>query len=454
MQAWTFERKLLVAALIGWAVIAALNLAWGPPLGHDESAFALVGRGAGGWLYRSRGIAALAHVGLALGGADWQMRLVMAVVNFGVVLAVYAVGRAVFSPRTGAWAAAVIVTAHPMAARSAELLGDLSGMAGVVAGVAVLAGELARPGGPRWRLVLAAPAFAAAFYFRYGSAPVIAIAGLAALGLWWRAILARPAPVIVTALVLAALLVPHFRDSITVTGSALGVLKFSSGVPRRAYWGEGLVTYLTSDPFVYYGAIVAPVIVGGLVGLVVHFRTRAAWFVAIVAIGQVVAIGIQSHGQPRYVFIAVALFVVLGAEAWRALVAPRLGRFATRLGLAAVGLAWLALAVAIVPYNLRITNSRQTLMAAAATIRADHAAHPGAPCTVLSLVAWQLMWYTGCDGYVTRAMGHDVPGQPDARYLVSTPYGSVDGAQFAAERGLTARELPTGQPHSRVWLLH
>src|SRR5581483_10765705 len=45
MQAWTFERKLLVAALIGWAVIAALNLGWGPPLGHDESAFALVGRG-------------------------------------------------------------------------------------------------------------------------------------------------------------------------------------------------------------------------------------------------------------------------------------------------------------------------------------------------------------------------------------------------------------------------
>jgi hypothetical protein len=342
-----------------------------------------------------------------------------------------------------------------MVARNAELLSDLPAMAGVLAGVAVLAGELPRAGGPRWRIALAAPAFAAAFYLRYGSAPVIAIAGVAALALWWRAILARPAPVIATVVVFAVLLVPHLRDSIAHTGSALGVLRFSSGVPRRAYWGEGLVTYLTSNPFVYYGALVAPVIVGALIGLVGLFRTRAAWFLAIVAFGQVIAIGIQSHGQPRYVFIAVGLLVVLGVEDWRRLVAPRLaGARATQIGLGLVGAAWLAVAVAIVPYDLRIAHNRESLLAAVATIRADRAAHEGAPCAVFATVAWQLMWYSGCEGYVAQLLHWGLPGAPDARYLASTPYGTIDGPAFAAAHHTTARELPTGDPRARVWVIH
>ncbi|HEX4422437.1 MAG TPA: glycosyltransferase family 39 protein, partial [Kofleriaceae bacterium] len=188
---WTFERKLLGAAVLGWAVVATLHLVGGPPLGHDEAAFAIVARGDGPiWLYRSRGVTLLAELGLALGGGDVAMRLASTVLGLGVVLGVYAVGRAVFGARSGAWAAAVIAGAHPMLARSADLLGDLPAVAGVLAGMAVLAGELDRPGGPRWRIVAAAPAFAAAFYARYGTAPVIAIAGLIAIALWWRPIAA------------------------------------------------------------------------------------------------------------------------------------------------------------------------------------------------------------------------------------------------------------------------
>src|SRR5947207_1929876 len=42
-----------------------------------------------------------------------------------------------------------------------------------------------RDAGPRWRLVAAAPLLAAAFYLRYGSAPVIALALGAAGLIWW-----------------------------------------------------------------------------------------------------------------------------------------------------------------------------------------------------------------------------------------------------------------------------
>lgn len=438
---WTFERRLLAAAMLAWAIVALLNVLTGPPLGHDESAFAIVARGDNDWSYRSRGVIALAELGIALGGADGQMRIASALLGLGVVLAVYAVGRAAFDARSGAWAAAVIATAHPMLLRNAELIGDLPAVAGMLLGIAVLIAELDRPAGPRMRLALAAPAFAFAFYMRYGSAPIIAIAGVAALLLWWRAILVRPLPVVVAALAFAALLVPHALHSLHWMGSVLGVLTNSSGVPRRAYVGEGLVTYLTSNPFAYYGALVAPVMLGGLASLR-RMRNRGAWLVALVALGQILALGLESHAQPRYVFVAVALLVVLGVEWWRQLAWPR-------VGLALVGASWLAVAIAIAPYHRSVARSRTTITAAAAIIRADRA--PQQPCIFVAGVVAQLSWYARCEGTPIRLLeqGTFAPGR--ARYLVSTPYGPLDGPALAAAQHLTVVELPTGVAASRVW---
>ena len=72
---------------------------------------------------------------LWLGGALWQLRLASAVLGTLAIVAAYAVGRAAFSARTGAWAAAVLAGAHPMVLRSAELLSDLPAMAGVLGGI-------------------------------------------------------------------------------------------------------------------------------------------------------------------------------------------------------------------------------------------------------------------------------------------------------------------------------
>ena len=441
---WTFERKLLGAAMLGWASIAVMNLVAGPPLGHDEAAFANLARGGlDTWLYRSRGTARLAELGVAIGGADWQMRLASAVAGLGLILAVFAVGRAVFGAGTGAWAAAVIAGAHPMVVRNTDLLGDLPAAAAVVLGMAVLAGELSRSDGPRWRVVLAAPAFAAAFYLRYGSAPVIAIAGLAALGLWWRSIATRPWPIVATVAAFAALMVPHGVHSLQVTGTVLGVLRLSSGVPRRDYVGEGLVTYLTSNPFVYYGALVAPLMIAAFGGLGRTLRSRAAWFLAIVALGQLIAIGLHSHAQPRYVFVAVALLVVLGVETLSAIARPR-------LALAAVGAAWLGVALATVHHDREIARSRDTILAAAAAIVADRR---GAPCIVIAGKVPQLMWYTRCDGELIDKAGPEVLAPWRARYLVSTPYTPLDGLAFAAAHGLTVFELPTGNIRARVWVV-
>jgi 4-amino-4-deoxy-L-arabinose transferase-like glycosyltransferase len=189
------DRCLFTAALLAWAAVALIGLLFGPTLGHDEAAFALTARGQappGSWLYRSDGTVAIARIGIALGGAEWQMRLTSSVLNALAIVAVYAVGRAAFSPRTGAWAAAVIAGAHPMVLRSAEMLSDLPAMAGILGGIALLVSELDRDDGPRWRIVLAAPLLAAAFYVRYGSAPVVALALALVTAAWLVIVVIAP----------------------------------------------------------------------------------------------------------------------------------------------------------------------------------------------------------------------------------------------------------------------
>jgi hypothetical protein len=75
---WLTTRRLVAAAIAAWLVAAAIGMVIGPPLGHDEAAFAIVARGdqpVGTWLYRSDGTVAIARLGVALGAADWQLRL-------------------------------------------------------------------------------------------------------------------------------------------------------------------------------------------------------------------------------------------------------------------------------------------------------------------------------------------------------------------------------------------
>ena len=444
------SRKLLILALLAWLAIAVTSLCTGPPLGHDEAAFGIAARGDGpAWLYRSTGVIWLAKVGVALGGGEAAMRLASVLLGLGLVLATWLVGsrlspsgEASRSSRAGGWAALVIAGAHPMTLRSAELIGDLPATACVLAGIALMAGELSRDAGPRWRLLWIAPLFALGFYFRYGSAPVIAIAAVAAVLLWPRRILR--APVIASVALFALLLAPHAIESLRATGSLLGILEVSSRMPRRAYVGEGLVTYLTSNPFRFYGALVAPLAVAGLAALARPTRIRV-FFVAI-AVGQLVAIGLQSHAQPRYVFVATTLLVAVGVDAvtsvpWQ--------RWLQHTGAALVGLAWLAALAFVVPYNHWLAGERAPLMAAARAIEADGTG----PCAFACRVVTQLSWYTRCDGVLLREVAALPSLALPRSYVVSIPHGVIDVAPIAAQQGAAATGLPTGDDRAHAWRL-
>ena len=448
MPRWS-ERQIFGAALAAWLAVALLALIAGPPLGHDEAAYAISARGdAPAWNYRSSGMIWIARVGLALGGSDIALRFLPLILGAGVIVATFALGRAAFDARTGAWAAAVIAGAHHLASHSAELIGDLPATACLLGGVAVVIGELERER-PRWRLVAAAPLFAAAFYVRYGSAPVIAMIAVLSLILYPKQ-LVRP-QIFVTAVVFAGCLVPHVAHSIAATGSPLGILTVSAGMPRRAYVGEGLVTYLTSDPFVFYGAIVAPVMLAALAGLVVVRPIRRPQvFVIALALGQLVSLGIQSHAQPRYIFFATALLVIAGVDAIR--------RYVTRaewLAPVACGLAWLGLAIAIVPFQHYIARLRAPLYAAAGAIESDD---HGRRCAIAANVVPQLMWATGCEVIVAHSAPNVEAPWPavEVKYVVSVPHAILSQSlldEVAATAHATPHELAVANPAARVWRL-
>lgn len=443
-MSWLTDRRLLAAALLAWIAMTLVGLALNSVLGHDEAAFAIAARGgapAGGWLYRSDGTIAIAKLGLALGSAPWQLRLPSAVLSASVVVAVFGVGRAAFDARTGAWAAALIAGAHPMVLRGPELLSDLPAMAGLLGGIAILVGELDREGGPRWRIVAAGPIFAAAFYVRYGSAPVVAIAIAAAVLVWRRAVIARPIRVLAMVVVLAVLVIPHLLRSVDATGTMLGILKVSAGMPRRAYVGEGLVTYLTSNPFMFYGFLIAPVAAAGLGGLP-WVRRKAPWYLAIVAIAQLVSLGLESHGQPRYVFAATALLVVLGVDRLAAIAWPRVA-----LGL--VASSWLGVAIAIVLDHHYLDQEYAPIVEAARLIRASTGDRP---CAVVASIAPQLMWYSRCEVFVSWLLEDPMPADRN-RYGVTFTRWPIDIQSIRASQHLHATPLPATDPRVQVWLL-
>lgn len=441
---WLTTRRLVAAAIAAWLVAAAIGLVIGPPLGHDEAAFAIVARGdqpAGAWLYRSDGTVAIARLGVALGAADWQLRLASAVLGTAIVIAAYAVGRAAFTARTGGWAAVVVAGAHPMALRSTHLLGDLPAAAALLGGIALLVGELERAEGPRWRIAAAAPLFAAAFYLRYGSAPVIAVA-LAAAGLmWWRTIAARPLPVLAALALLAALATPHLVRSALATGSPLGILTISAGMPRRAYVGEGLVTYLTSNPLQFYGVLIAPAMLAGGVGLV-QTRRRAPWFLAIVALGQLVALGLNNHGQSRYVFVAMVLLAVIGVDT-----VARIGR--PGVALAMVAATWLGTIATQVVVCRGAARIRAPIVRAADAMRADAA---GRRCAAVAAMVPQVAWYSGCRVYLSRLLDAPMPADR-VRYALATAHRPIDLDRVVAIHHAHPAPLATGDPDAQAWRL-
>jgi hypothetical protein len=431
---------LLPGALLVWVAAAIGQLAMALPLKHDEAAYVLGAERlwAGEppiWLYRSVGAELLAVPGVAVHSLT-VIRIAFVLAALLVPVGAYALARAAFADRAIAgWSAAVIAGAHPMLVQNTAILGDLPAAGMILVGMAILVRELSRPTGPSYAIVWAAPVLAAAFYVRYGSLPALIAIAFASVIVYRRSIWARPRPFVVLAVVAAGFLIPHLWFSMLHSGALLGVLEESRHATWLYYTGQGLVTYLTTNPFAYYGLVAGPLVVIG-VGVGVVHRAPAARMIALVAGATFVILGLFSHAEPRYAFLVVSLLVVLG-------VAGAVGR-ARRLAqlpqrIAAIAAAALVAGCGVGCLVYAITSAVSRSRSAYATVRLAEIVRRdagGRPCVIVAVRVPQLVYYSGCD---IEGLPLLDPSRCHRRYLVPLP-----GHPFAP--GPPAGPPPTAVP--------
>lgn len=415
LPAATLTRLVLAVGLAAWiANVVAIWLS-AAPLGHDESQYAISAKDllAGDperWLYVSRGMTFIALPGTLAGGGELALRFIPLLLSIAFVLSAWLVARRAFGDATAAWTVVALAVARSYTKFSTDLLSDMPAATCLLAATAVILGELrpgrAGPGAtsepddrPRWRAVLVAPLLAAAFYLRYASCIPIALLGVAWLSFGWRGIVRRPAPIVATAALFLLLCVPHAWSAVELTGSPFGILFESRRIVPNAYVGEGLVSYLTVNPFVRYGWLMPAILIAGIAAVLPASRSghRRAVFLWLVAISSIVALALITEAQVRYIFFGVALLTMLGVDLIRRALerCPTRARRVLVAGVVAViATVWVFVMLGQLRHGAaRVGGASGATFVAAEAIRSDAA---GRRCGVLGRHDPQLEWYSGC----------------------------------------------------------
>jgi hypothetical protein len=377
------------AVLIGLAVLSG-------SLGHDEAQYAiggaaLLGRAASAFpLHRPVGMQVVAAPGVLAGGGDLGFHLIAVVATLALVAAVYIYVRRAHGARTAGWATAVVATSFAVVRKGAELLPDAPSAVFVLAFAAVLVGGLApdADAARRRRLAWLGPLAAAAFYLRYGSIGVLGSISASALVVWWRQLRACAVPLAIAAASAAVLAVPHVLHSVHATGSALGILRQASVAAGRGYTGEGLVFYGTIW-WLWLGPVAAVCAAVGLVAAIGR-RDPASAFAGLASVVTLVVIGLDAHGEARYVLVPEVLLIGAGVDAIRAWAMPR-PRTAAALVIA-------SLVGSTAASGFALVRQRRTFGVAAEAAGEVRRAAGGAPCAVIAGKWPQAEWYSGCEG--------------------------------------------------------
>jgi hypothetical protein len=333
----------------------------GGGLNHDESAYALKARHwieatpETGWnLHRGVAMSGYGFLVFEAGGAEGALRLLGLASFIGFVAATWVLGNRIGGKWVGPLSAIALMSSPVVLRRSTEYLSDVPSSALLVAVMIILwrqFGERERPGyGLLWLL----PFAWLAFYIRYQSVLSFGLIAIAVGVLFWEKVKLGRRPIALTAAIGFAGLIPHFVFATSETGSPLGIILFTADVAGREYWGQGLVDYflLMGWPLAaFVGPVAVVFFIWWLIGEWSSVTERAkCLFLMIPAAGQVLILGVVSHGEARFIFFPLALtliggitgFMVLSSR-WR----PQVDRAVT-LGLVVLLVGSLAMAAASV----------------------------------------------------------------------------------------------------------
>ncbi len=433
----------------------------GGTLGHDESAYALKARSwlegtpDSGWsIHRAPALSALEYLVLSSGGGAAAMRMSGLLALAGLTAATWWLGARMFDRTVGAIAAVVVVAGPSMLRRATEALTDIPAAAFLMACMAIVWIDFARRRGPTYRLLWVIPLAWAAFYLRYQAVLAFGLIGVAILVAWWPRIRARPAPVVVTAVVGAIGLVPHAIYATAELGSPIAILLWTGEVAGREYFGEGIVDYSLLLSWPMAGLLGPPLVVFFLWWLARGWsgpgRRQAVIFLAVPAIGQVLALGVLSHGEPRFVFFPLAL-VAIGAVAGAIEVTAGWGRgyqAGVRVALVALLISSLGISVA----NTRSSVDHRTLANEPVELASDFVEEAAGPaCAVMTSYLPQVTYYSRCFtdafsiGLDAEQAVSDLEGEERYMILIEDGKRQPTGEDLAALVDETA-----GQPVSIV----
>ncbi|HSM44975.1 MAG TPA: hypothetical protein VK969_08165 [Acidimicrobiia bacterium] len=295
----------------------------GGGLNHDESAYALKARHwiegtpETGWnLHRGIAMSGYGYLVFQVGGDERALRFLGLAAIVGLAIATWILGSRIGGRWVGPLSAVAVLSSPSVLRRSTEFLSDVPSSALLMAGMVVIWKQFGERDEPGYGLFWLLPFAWAAFYIRYQSVLSFGLIVLMIGLLFWEKVKKGWRPVAAASTLGVLGLIPHFVFAGSEEGNPLGIILFTAEVAGREFYGEGLVDYflLMAWPL---AAFVGPVAVVFFVWWLVvgwdHVTERTkCLFLMIPAAGQVLILGVLSHGEARFIFFPLALTLIGG----------------------------------------------------------------------------------------------------------------------------------------------
>lgn len=397
-------------AILALLIVAAnlVPLAFdGGGLNHDESAYALKARHwieetpETGWnLHRGIAMSGYGYLVFVAGGDEAALRFLGLVALAGFAWATWVLGRRIGGKWVGPLSVIALVSSPVLLRRSTEYLSDVPSSALLMAVMIVVWRQFGEKDRPGFGLLWILPFAWTAFYIRYQSVLSFGLIAVMIFVLFWDKVVSGWRPILITGLVGLLGLVPHLQFAIAETGSPVGIILFTADVAGRQFLGEGLVDYflLMGWPL---AAFVGPFAVVFFVWWLIAgwrspFERSRCLFLVIPAAGQVLALGLLSHGEARFIFFPLALTLIGGTtgfsyvrDRWR----PNVAR---AMSLTLVVLLLSSLATASIYVRQKVENrARETEIIEQAAEEIDDLSAEGS-CGVMTSYSPQITFFSEC----------------------------------------------------------
>lgn len=474
---WPDDILVGVAVLATMTAAAAYMIAHGRVLGWDESIYAAKARsivtslGDQAWQqYRPPGLPVLGTLAGAANFSDAAVRSVSGALGIVALAAMWILGRLTIG-RWGAIVGLLIACASPVVLDELrQFHNDLPSAGVLLLLMALLWYSLETRETPDWRMLLAAPLAAGAFYLRYGAVVMLVAIAATTVLLWGPHLWRHRVISVATALLTALLALPHLVIATLDTGSPLGIVSASASKVDTTGPLTAVADYVAFLPDSFAGPLgIIAIATGALMlcavatlrvcGHATPQRTKGIAWLGIPAVASTIGTVLVSHAEARYLIppfllaclIAGAAMTTIGASVLP-MASPGGGAKLVRV-ISAGSLVALALVSAyLIRRDVFSVGRRPDPNAWIAESGAWIRNHVAPSCDIATTISPMIGWYAGCRADSMLPSGayfsSDDPHRPGIRRVVVLT--TQDSGRVDAETIQRYRSLTRGEPTIRI----